>query len=69
MQKWILQHIRYLAIPVNGRLVFTEARIMICEFDRRHYCDPAAMAAQSWPGANKHFSRRWARARLAGVRS
>jgi hypothetical protein len=34
---------------------------MTCEFDRhrRHYRDSAAMAAQSWPGANWHFSRRW----------
>jgi hypothetical protein len=34
---------------------------MICEFDKycRHYRDSAAMAAQSWPGANPHFRRRW----------
>jgi hypothetical protein len=34
---------------------------MTCEFNRhrRHYRDPAAAAAQSWPAANWHFSRRW----------
>jgi hypothetical protein len=38
MQMWISRHIRDLAIPVNGRLVFTEARIM----QLQHYREPDA---------------------------